>query len=167
MNSRDAFWRKVRKTSRCWLWTGAMQRGYGVVRINREYLRAHRVSFEWAFGPITDPTAYVLHRCDNRACVRPAHLFLGTQGDNMRDMVRKGRHGWQTCPERMGCKTHPPASVPRGERHVNARLTDAIVREMRVLAATGLPQQAIADHFHVAQTTVSRVLLRQTWAHVP
>lgn len=143
-----------------------MQRGYGVVRINTEYLRAHRVSFEWAFGPIHDPHAYVLHHCDNRACVRPSHLFLGTQRDNMRDMVRKGRHGWQVCPERMGCAYHQPASVPRGERHKNARMSDGVIREIRALRESGWSQQAIADHFHVGQTTISRVLLRRAWAHV-
>lgn len=88
------FWAQVQKTETCWLWkgfpTGANK--YGDFQVDGVRYRAHRYSYEMAKGPIPDGMK-VLHRCDNPICVNPDHLFLGTQGDNMRDMTRKGRHG--------------------------------------------------------------------------
>jgi hypothetical protein len=88
-------WEKVQKEPNggCWLWTGGTTNGgYGVIGVGRGRLhRAHRISWEIANGPIPDGLK-VLHRCDNPPCVNPAHLFLGTQVDNMRDCAAKGRH---------------------------------------------------------------------------
>lgn len=88
------FWYKVRKTKKCWLWTGTHQR-YG--RFNGEEgpgTLAHRQSWILEYGPIPKGLC-VLHKCDNTLCVRPSHLWLGTQKDNSQDMVLKGRapHG--------------------------------------------------------------------------
>lgn len=82
------FWSKVHITDGCWLWTGALRNGYGRFG-SRPFKYAHRVSWELANGPTGD--LKVLHRCDNPRCVRPDHLFLGTQLDNMRDRSAKGR----------------------------------------------------------------------------
>lgn len=79
----------------CWEWTGATTWGYG--EVNRQGIsgrRVHRLAWEFAYGPIPDGLM-VLHRCDNRSCVRPDHLFLGTAADNMHDMIAKGRASWQ------------------------------------------------------------------------
>ena len=94
------FWPKVEKTSanECWTWLGAkLPKGYGKIA-GRDWrggwLYAHRVSWELHNGPVQDGL-WVLHHCDNPSCVNPAHLFLGTNRDNMRDMQRKGRA--RTC----------------------------------------------------------------------
>ena len=88
--------------SGCWLWIGAVKAsGYGVMHYAGRTQRAHRVSYELFVGPIG--SSWVLHRCDNPACVNPDHLFLGDAVDNARDMVAKGRN---YCPNK--AKTHCP-----------------------------------------------------------
>ena len=76
----------------CWIWNGAIRTsGYGGFSLNGKNCYAHRVSYEIHSGKI-EKNLFVLHRCDNRKCVKPQHLFLGTQEDNMKDMNKKGRH---------------------------------------------------------------------------
>ena len=88
----ERFWSKVRRTDGCWLWTASVSKagGYGLLRVNGATRTTHRISWEIAYGPIPVGLS-VLHRCDVPACVRPSHLFLGTQQDNLRDMHSKGR----------------------------------------------------------------------------
>lgn len=87
----DRFWQRVRKTETCWLWTGYRNdNGYGQVGFNGHVRLAHRVAYTLAFGIIPEGMD-VLHHCDNPSCVRPDHLFLGTQLDNIRDRDTKGR----------------------------------------------------------------------------
>lgn len=88
------FWRAVKHGVGCWEWKKSLRNGYGVIGLGRadegiEY--AHRISYTICVGPIPDGLC-VLHRCDNRMCVRPDHLFLGTRADNNHDMQSKGRH---------------------------------------------------------------------------
>lgn len=92
----ERFWSKVRKTAYCWLWTASCRdTGYGQIRVNKRSVKAHRFSWELANGPIPLGLC-VLHKCDTPACVRPDHLFIGTQQDNMKDMHNKG-HNY--CPK--------------------------------------------------------------------
>lgn len=87
----DLFWSRVNKTSTCWLWTGRIScHGYGVVSVGRKRIGTHR--FAWALVNGDIPSGlFVCHTCDVRNCVNPSHLFLGTQRDNVQDMLRKGR----------------------------------------------------------------------------
>ena len=141
------FYLKVRRTSGCWTWTGSKcSNGYGQIYVNGRLQQAHRVAWELANGPIP-PGFWVLHRCDNRACVLVAHLFLGDRAANTADMLAKGR------------------SV-RGERNGRSRLTPNDVAEVKRLRSCGYTQQAIADQLGMAQPTVSEILGGKRWRHL-
>lgn len=135
--------------SACWVWQkGLSRKGYGSFSANGKSVQAHRYSYEIAFGAIPDNLC-VCHRCDNRRCVNPHHLWLGTNADNTRDKMQKGRH-----------------VVAFGVKQANAKLTDAKVIEIFHLRQRGLSQEKIAKQFGLDQTAISLVLRRKTWKHV-
>ena len=111
-------------------------------------MQAHRVSWFISRGAIANGL-FVCHKCDVPACVNPAHLFLGTNTDNMRDMHAKGR-----------------GRPVRGSVHPRAKLTEREVPIVRAMYKTGISQQKIADIFEVNQKTISKLLSGGTWKHV-
>ncbi len=92
-------WSQPEPNSGCLLWLGAPVRdGYGQLSVNGRLIRAHRLAWEVAHGPV-HPNLCVLHSCDTPACINPAHLFVGTRLDNARDRKAKGRNHktwWRT-----------------------------------------------------------------------
>lgn len=87
----EYFWSRVDRSGDCWLWTASKTaRGYGKLRVDGKQAYAHRVAYELTNGAIPDGLV-ICHHCDNPPCCNPAHLFMGTQGDNMRDRDAKGR----------------------------------------------------------------------------
>jgi plasmid maintenance system antidote protein VapI len=145
----ERFWAKVDTSGDCWLWTGARNRtGYGTFLIRTGVTaKANRLAWELTNGPIPDGLS-VLHTCDQPACCRVEHLYLGTQQDNMRDMVTRGRSG-------------------RGEKHRH-KLTAAQVLEIRSrYAAGGTSHIKLAREYGVAYPTISHLLTGRTWRHLP
>ena len=134
----------------CLEWTGALgDRGYGTIRSSEAPYRArftHRVAWEMANGPIPEGM-FVCHRCDNRRCCNPAHLFLGTPKDNTQDMIAKGRK-------------------PVGSRTPNAQLTEADVTQIRALRADGWTYDRIAERFGIQSRNVGTICRGQSWKHV-
>lgn len=152
------FWKNVQKQeSGCWLWTGPEGgRGYGVFWVDGRLVRAHRFSYEHHIGPIPHGLQ-VCHNCptgDNRLCVNPDHLFVGTQRDNVIDIYAKGRYHRRN-----------PTSA-RGERAGAAKLTDDQVRAIRAAYAAGEYQRVIAARYGVRQGAVWAICARKTWRHI-
>lgn len=166
------FWAKVEKGEGCWLWQGNPgQDGYGQFRSGGEgspTLRAHRAAWAFWHGEMPPDDRLVCHRCDIPLCVRPSHLFLGTPADNSADMRAKGRQCRGEAHPNFG-RGFPgptPEQRARGNRMGAAKLTDDDVREIRRLADEGVTQVALAARFGIAQPNISKVIRRESWAHV-
>jgi len=140
----------VRKTDDCWIYESSDRLRYPRIYLGSPESKVHiqwtthRFSYELHFGPIPDGMG-VCHTCDNTRCVRPDHLFLGTQADNMHDAVRKGRKN---------CWGHQ-------------KLTAENVRRLRAeYAAGGITQKALGAKYGVARNTVSQLVRGLTWTHL-
>lgn len=174
------FWKNVQITPSCWIWTGRKDKdGYGQFsRYHGQPLRAPRFAWEETYGPIPK-TLFVLHGCDNPACVNPKHLFLGTALDNAQDCVNKNR---TATGDQNGARTHPenlvrgdghwmrrtPAKINRGEATGHAKLTAEQVQDIRKRYETGSATKIqLANEFSVSRQNISCIIRRKSWAHVP
>jgi len=149
----NAFWNKVNKDGsipvhmphlgKCWEWTASLVQGYGSFGKGH----AHRFSWELHNGAI--PVGlWVLHKCDNRSCVNPDHLFLGTCQDNVDDLWAKDRGA-------------------RGEKHYMTKLTENEVIEIRKrYAAGGVSYTDLCVEYHVSFSTIAFVIRRVSWKHI-
>lgn len=165
--------------TKCWEWTNkAVVDGYGVIGVNLKQVRAHRFSYVFFVGPIPEGL-FVLHKCDNRRCVNPEHLFLGTNQDNMTDKMVKGRHrgskgdanGARKHRERLQrgdqhyTRRNPELRVV-GERLGHSKLTNELVLEIRRIYPEVRSFKLLAEKYNVSPNTISRVVRRQSWNHV-
>lgn len=144
----------------CTLHPGAPGNGYGVVRFGGRQIGAHVRAWVVAHGPVP-PGMVVCHRCDVPLCVNVDHLWLGTQGDNVRDAAAKGRlltgAAWRAV------ERHLPTG--RAHPRPRARLTEADVRAIRSEAATST-QRALAQRYGVGPSVISRIVNRKAWGWV-
>lgn len=154
----ERFWSHVDKRGpdECWEWLRSTnKRGYGKVTIGGKDYRAHRLAYEYAIGPI--PTGlHVCHSCDNPPCCNPAHLWLGTDRDNVLDMWRKGRQS---------NNVHHMKPV-HGEESPTAILRNEDVITIRRLASDGVPKSVIARMIGASRTQVGRIVRRESWKHI-
>jgi len=175
----DHFWSKVHKTDGCWLWTaGKFSTGYGQCHVRLWPMYAHRISWMISNQRNIPYGLFVLHRCDNPPCVNPDHLFLGTQLDNRRDSVAKGRtakgerHGTRTKPESVHrgdnhiFRLHPERHA-RGQNTPRCKLTETIVREIRCKHETGTISCAqLGRDYGVTKQSILALIHRRTWSYI-
>lgn len=154
----ERFWEKVDKSGDCWIWLAARHgSGYGNFMVKKGVLEgAHRVSFRLTFGAIPDGLQ-VLHRCDNRVCVRPDHLFAGTQHDNMHDMISKGRAA-------IGDALNHRSQL--GALNNGAQLSEDVVREFKMRLKRGERRAAVARELGITRANAWAIVHGKSWTHV-
>ena len=136
----NRFWGKVDKTGDCWNWTGQTSCGYGCVSIDYKTRRCHRVSYYLCKGDIPSGLN-VNHRCDNKLCVNPDHLYAGTQKENIKDALDRNL---------MGSSKLSPEDIPKILSYKGSKM---YLRE-------------IGEIFGVDRKTISSVLTGKTWSHI-
>lgn len=151
LDTAGRFWAKADRSGgpdACWNWqAGCYPAGYGIFSVTRrERKAAHRFAYELTYGPVPDG-AMVLHSCDNKLCVNPAHLRAGSATDNVRDAVERDRHA-------------------RGERNGGARLTEAQALEVLQLARSGVPTGEVAERFGISAIHVRSIARGLRWKHL-
>ena len=148
---RDRLFARVNKTDFCWVWFGSkIKCGYGNIYTGpgrTETKLVHRVSWELHHGPIPEGML-VCHECDNPPCVRPEHLFLGTDKDNNDDCMAKGRHSY-------------------GEKHPTAKLTEKQVIEIKKKISDGKTLLGLSKEYDISRTQLREIRDRESWKHIP
>lgn len=133
----------------CWLFTGYNDElGYGIIAYKGSANKAHRISWLVHNGNIPQGKN-VLHKCDVRNCINPEHLFIGTQADNVNDMIAKGRK-----------------HTMKGVTHPGCRLSEANIGEIKRLLTEGKKQAWIARKFKTTDQNIYRIKTGKTWGHL-
>lgn len=141
----------INQKTGCWEWQKYKNKlGYGYISYRGTQLKAHRTSWIVFKGPIPDGMC-VLHKCDNPKCINPDHLFLGTQFENIKDMLSKNRHGH---------------GVNEGMKGANAKLSDEDVFWIRKQEYSWKNCHEIAEKFGISPFSIYRIFKRQTWKHL-
>jgi len=141
---------KIDPSTQCWEWQSARdRRGYGRWRWQGKAILAHRFSAQQYIGSVEGKV--VCHKCDNPCCVNPSHLFIGTQQDNVDDMVNKGRDGRGTNPA-------------QGTQANKSNLTEQDVLNIR--ADTTTSHKDLAPQYNVTYHSIRHIRTRQTWTHI-
>lgn len=144
------FWAKVNigLPDACWEWKSTLYpTGYGAIQHEGKTKYAHRVGYELHNNSLIPPGFLVMHSCDNRACINPAHLRLGTPQDNTIDMFSKNR-GYRA----------------QGVKHHNAKLNDEMVTRIRQDPRS---HSLVASELGLHKSTIRLIRLGVSWAHVP
>lgn len=145
----ERFWAKVDRcgANECWEWKASLHpKGYGQMNINGKPVASHRITWRLTHGSI-NKAQMICHKCDNRSCCNPGHLFEGTASDNTKDMISKARH------------TH-------GQRSRNAKLTDRRVLFLRSERAKGKSFFHFAKDWAIGWPTIYKAAVGQTWKHL-
>ncbi len=143
------FWEKVIKVEKgCWTWSKCRgKKGYGTFRFNDRNYQAHVFSYIIHNGPVPEGKQ-INHHCDNRACVKPDHIYAGTAKENTRDMMDRGRH-----------KCNPT----KGENHPNSVFTNEQILYIR---SSSKKQTELGKEFGVSLGVISNIIVKRTWKHI-
>jgi hypothetical protein len=157
---------KLDEATGCLLWVGAKKEsGYGIMMVNREMFRAHRLSYIIHHGPIPEGLC-VMHSCNTPACVSEKHLSVGTHLENMRQMYREGRRIAATG-DKSGARKWPD-SYAKGEKSALSKLTESQVIEIRErYALGGISHKKLGKQYGVCANNVMAIVRGMNWKHVP
>lgn len=134
--------------SGCWEWVKHKKNGYGITVLQGKHEQAHRASWKVFIGEIPDGMQ-INHRCHNRSCINPDHLYVGTQKQNMADMYNSGRD-----------------NHPIGSKCGNSKLDEDSVSLIKIMINSGIKNQEIADTFKVSRACIQFIRIGRTWNHV-
>lgn len=148
------FWDRVDKSGNCWIWKRKPgNHGYGNFNITRQQVKcqitAHRASYYYRYGTLLSSNICVCHTCDNKLCVNPDHLFLGTIADNIKDATRKGL-------------------MPFGEKCGSSKLLDKDILDIRrtLINDPELSYVRLGNTYNVSAETIRKIALYRTWRHI-
>lgn len=145
------------KNNGCWEWQGDLHRegyGYTTEYETNKKSHVHRISYKVFKGEIPEGL-YVCHHCDNRKCIAPNHLFVGTAKENMQDALKKGR------------LEHVKLMQPKGEEKLNSKLKEFEVKEIKKMISQREKIAVISRKYNVSWSVIDSIKRNKTWRHVP